>query len=89
MRIRLRDRRTLYISATGETLAAEMLLLLTLPRHGAVRRPTVIVTSLAAVIGSCLGARFTAGKVKSATLSRIFAVALNLLAAQRAWILLS
>ena len=35
------------------------------------------------------GARFTAGKVKSATLSRIFAVALILLAAQRAWILLS
>ena len=51
--------------------------------------PTVIVTSIAAVIGPWLGARFTAGKVKSATLSRIFAVALILLAAQRAWILLT
>lgn len=51
--------------------------------------PTVIVTSIACVIGSWLGARFTAGKVKSATLSRIFAVALILLAAQRAWILLT
>lgn len=51
--------------------------------------PTVIVTSIAAVIGSWLGARFTAGKVKSATLSRIFAVVLILLAAQRAWILLT
>jgi len=51
--------------------------------------PTVIVTSVAAVIGSWLGARFTAGKVKSATLSRIFAVALIALAIQRAWILLA
>ena len=42
--------------------------------------PTVIITSIAAVIGSWLGARFTAGRVKSATLSRIFAVALVLLA---------
>jgi uncharacterized protein len=51
--------------------------------------PTVIITSIAAMLGSWLGARFTAGKVKSATLSRIFAVALILLAAQRAWILLT
>lgn len=51
--------------------------------------PTVIVTSIASVIGAWLGARFTAGKVKSATLSRIFAVALVALAAQRAWILLT
>jgi uncharacterized membrane protein YfcA len=51
--------------------------------------PTVIATSIAAMIGAWLGARFTAGKVKSATLSRIFAVALILLAAQRAWILLT
>ena len=50
---------------------------------------TVIVTSIAAVIGAWLGARFTAGKVKSATLSRIFAIALVALAVQRAWILLS
>jgi uncharacterized membrane protein YfcA len=51
--------------------------------------PTVIVTSIASMIGAWLGARFTAGKVKSATLSRIFAIALIALAAQRAWILLS
>jgi uncharacterized membrane protein YfcA len=51
--------------------------------------PTVIVTSIAAVIGAWLGARFTAGRVKSATLSRIFAVALVALALQRAWILVS
>ncbi len=51
--------------------------------------PTVIVTSIACVIGSWLGARFTAGRVKSATLSRIFAIALVVLAVQRAWILLS
>lgn len=51
--------------------------------------PTVIVTSVASVIGAWLGARFTAGKVKSVTLSRIFAVALVALAAQRALILLA
>jgi uncharacterized membrane protein YfcA len=51
--------------------------------------PTVIVTSVASVIGAWLGARFTAGRVKSATLSRIFAVALVALAVQRAWILLT
>ena len=51
--------------------------------------PTVIVTSIAAVVGAWLGARFTAGKVKSATLSRIFAVLLVALALQRAWILLA
>ncbi len=51
--------------------------------------PTVVVTSIASVIGAWLGARFTAGKVKSVTLSRIFAIALVALAAQRAWILLT
>ena len=34
-------------------------------------------------------AKFTAGRVKSVVLSRIFAVALVALAAQRAWILLT
>jgi uncharacterized membrane protein YfcA len=48
-----------------------------------------VIASIAAMIGGWLGARFTAGKVKSATLSRIFAVALVALAAQRAWILLT
>lgn len=49
----------------------------------------VIATSIAAVIGAALGARFTAAKVKSATLSRVFAIALVGLAVQRAWILVS
>jgi uncharacterized protein len=49
--------------------------------------PTVIVTSVVSVIGAWLGARFTAGRVKSLTLARIFATALVVLAAQRAWIL--
>ena len=51
--------------------------------------PTVIVTSIASVIAAWLGARFTAGRVKSTTLSRIFAVALVALALQRVWILLT
>ena len=45
--------------------------------------------TVVAMAGAWLGARFTAGRVRSATLSRIFASALILLAAQRAWILLS
>ncbi len=49
--------------------------------------PTVVATSIASVVGAWLGARFTAGRVKSGTLSRIFAIALVALAAQRAWIL--
>jgi uncharacterized membrane protein YfcA len=48
----------------------------------------VFATSVAAVIGSALGARFTAARVKSVTLSRVFAVVLVALAVQRAWILL-
>jgi uncharacterized membrane protein YfcA len=51
--------------------------------------PTVIVTSVASVVGAWLGARFTAGWVKSATLSRLFAIALVALAVQRGWILLT
>jgi len=51
--------------------------------------PTVLVTSIAATVGSWLGARFTARKVSSAALARIFAVALVALAIQRAWILLA
>lgn len=51
--------------------------------------PTVVVTSIASVIGAWLGARFTARRVSSTALSRLFAVALVALAAQRAWILLA
>jgi uncharacterized membrane protein YfcA len=47
------------------------------------------LTSLTAVLGAWLGARFMAKRVKSLTLSRLFALALILLAAQRAWILVT
>lgn len=50
--------------------------------------PTLVITSLAAVVGSWLGARYTAGAVASAVLSRIFAIALVVLAIQRIWILI-
>ena len=48
----------------------------------------LILTSITAVIGAWLGARFMAKRVKSLTLSRIFAGFLALLAMQRALILL-
>lgn len=47
------------------------------------------MTSVAAVIGAYYGSMFTAKRVKSRTLTRIFAVALVLLAIQRIAILLS
>lgn len=49
----------------------------------------VAATSVAAVIGSALGARFTVARVTSSTLSRVFAMALSALAIQRAWILVA
>lgn len=48
----------------------------------------LILTSITAVLGAWLGARFMAKRVKSLTLSRIFAAFLVLLAVQRALILL-
>ena len=47
------------------------------------------LTSISAVIGAWLGARFMAKRVKSLTLSRVFAAALALLAVQRIFILLT
>jgi len=47
------------------------------------------LTSVTAVIGAQLGARFMTKRVKSLTLSRLFALALVLLAAQRAYLLLA
>lgn len=47
------------------------------------------LTSVTSVVGASLGARFMAKRVKSLTLSRIFAAALVLLAIQRAAILLT
>ena len=47
------------------------------------------LTSVTAVIGAWLGARFMAKRVKSLTLSRIFAAALVLLAIQRVAVLLT
>ena len=49
----------------------------------------IILTSVTAVAGAQLGAMFTAKKVKSLTLSRIFAAALVILALQRVFILLT
>jgi hypothetical protein len=46
------------------------------------------VTSVAAVLGTELGAKFMAKQVKSLTLSRLFALALVLLAVQRAYLLM-
>ena len=48
----------------------------------------LIATSIAAVIGAQLGALFMTKRVKSLTLSRLFALALVILAIQRAYILL-
>lgn len=48
----------------------------------------LILTSITAVIGAQLGARFMARRVKSLTLTRLFAVGLVLLAIQRLYILL-
>jgi uncharacterized protein len=47
------------------------------------------LTSATAVVGAQLGARFMAKRVKSLTLSRLFALALMLLAVQRAFLLLA
>lgn len=47
------------------------------------------LTSITAVVGAQMGARFMARRVKSLTLSRIFALALILLAVQRAYLLLA
>jgi uncharacterized membrane protein YfcA len=49
----------------------------------------IILTSITAVAGAQLGAMFMAKKVKSLTLSRIFAAALVILALQRVYILLN
>jgi len=46
------------------------------------------LTSIFAIIGAQLGARFMAKRVKSLTLSRLFALALILLAVQRAYVLI-
>ncbi|MGE5590618.1 MAG: sulfite exporter TauE/SafE family protein [Bacillota bacterium] len=46
------------------------------------------LTSIASVLGAQAGAQFMTKRVRSLTLSRIFAVALVLLAAQRVWLLL-
>lgn len=48
----------------------------------------LILTSITAMIGAQLGARFMSKRVKSLTLTRLFALALVLLALQRAYLLL-
>jgi uncharacterized protein len=47
------------------------------------------LTSVTAIVGAQIGARFMAKRVKSLTLTRLFAMALVLLALQRAYLLFS
>ena len=83
---------------TARIAAATTAVVVTLPSFSAFARhletaqfdwPMIIVTSIAAVIGAQLGATFMSKRVKSLTLSRIFAAALVLLALQRVWLLLT
>ncbi|HRQ37020.1 MAG TPA: sulfite exporter TauE/SafE family protein [Chloroflexota bacterium] len=83
---------------TARIAAATTAVIVTLPSFSAFARhlelaqfdwTMLIVTSIAAVIGAQLGARFMAKRVKSLVLTRMFAVALVFLAIQRAWILLA
>lgn len=83
---------------TGRIAAATNSVIVTLPSFSAFLAhladaqfdwPMVGLTSITAMIGAYLGGRFTAKRVKSRTLTRIFAIALVLLAIQRIFILLS
>ncbi|MBE2198149.1 MAG: sulfite exporter TauE/SafE family protein [Anaerolinea sp.] len=83
---------------TARVAAATTAVIVTLPSFSAFARHLasaqfdwlmLILTSIAAVIGAQLGGRFMAKRVKSLTLTRLFAVALVFLAIQRAWILLA
>ena len=49
----------------------------------------LLLTSITAIVGAQLGARFMAKRVKSLTLSRLFALALVILAVQRVYLLLN
>jgi hypothetical protein len=51
--------------------------------------PMLLLTSVTAVAGAQLGARFMSRRVKSRTLTRLFALALVLLATQRVYLLLA
>ncbi len=82
---------------TARLAAATNAVIVTLPSFSAfaahlsdaqLNWPTLILTSIAAVIGASAGARFMAKRVKSLTLSRVFAGFLVLLALQRALIIL-
>ncbi len=83
---------------TARIAAATTAVIVTLPSFSAFARhlelaqfdwTMLIVTSIVAVIGAQLGARFMAKRVKSLILTRMFAVALVFLAVQRAWVLLA
>jgi uncharacterized protein len=83
---------------TARIAAATTAVIVTLPSFSAFARhlaqaqfdwTMLILTSITAVIGAQLGAKFMSKRVKSLTLSRLFAVALVFLAVQRAWILLA
>lgn len=83
---------------TARIAAATTAVIVTLPSFSAFARhletaqfdwSMIIVTSIAAVIGAQLGGTFMSKRVKSLTLSRLFAVALVLLAVQRIWLLVT
>lgn len=87
-----------FLGYTARLAAATNSVIVTLPSFSAflIHMPEaqfdwimLALTSIIAVIGAQMGARFMARRVKSLTLSRIFALALILLAIQRAHLLLT
>ncbi len=86
------------LGLTARTAAATNSVVVTLPSFSAflTHLPSarfdwilLLLTTIAAIVGAQWGALFMAKRVKSLTLTRVFAVALVLLAAQRVWSLLT
>ena len=86
------------VGYTARIAAATNAVIVTLPSYSAFAAHMgdaqfdwlmLILTSITAALGAWLGARFMTKRVKSLTLSRIFAAALVILAVQRALILLN
>ena len=86
------------VGYTARIAAATNAVIVTLPSYSAFAAHMgdaqfdwlmLISTSITAALGAWLGARFMTKRVKSLTLSRIFAAALVILAVQRALILLN
>ena len=95
-RFTLLDSNPVFLGLAARLAAATNSVIVTLPSFSAflTHLPEaqfdwmmLALTSITAVIGAQMGARFMARRVKSLTLSRIFALALILLAVQRAYLL--